>query len=173
MFTDISERKAAEEKIRLSLLEKETLLKEIHHRVKNNFQLVVSLLNLQSQKVQDAGLKEQFADAQNRIRAMALVHEKLYGSESFSSVNIADYVVREIAGALAEGIPGIKRQPSIRLELRDVYVGIDHAIPCGLIINELITNAMKHAFAVETEALPEITVSLTGVREGPYRALGG
>ena len=161
MFTDISERKAAEEKIRLSLLEKETLLKEIHHRVKNNFQLVVSLLNLQSQKVQDTGLKEQFADAQNRIRAMALVHEKLYGSENFSSVNIADYV-REIAGALAEGISGIKRQPSIRLDLRDVYVGIDHAIPCGLIINELITNAMKHAFAGETGALPEITVSLTG-----------
>jgi PAS domain S-box-containing protein len=163
MITDITERKAAEEKIRLSLLEKETLLKEIHHRVKNNFQLVVSLLNLQSQKVEDAGLKEQFADAQNRIRAMALVHEKLYGAENFGSVNIADYV-RDISGALSAGVPGIKRLPSIRLDLGDVYVGIDHAIPCGLIINELITNAFKHAFEGEAAERPEITVSLTGGR---------
>ena len=157
------DRQQAEAKIYASLKEKEVLLKEIHHRVKNNLQVVSSLLKLQSghlknaqetiqEKTQDtAALKkihlsiDAFKDSQNRIRAMALVHEKLYQSDDLARADFGSYVsslVQDLLRSYHTPIESIQ----IRSVIREVYLNLDQAIPCGLIINELVSNALKHAF---------------------------
>jgi two-component sensor histidine kinase/HAMP domain-containing protein len=142
---EISERKRAEEQIKTSLSEKEVLLKEIHHRVKNNLQVISSLLNLQSGYVEDEGAREIFLDSQNRVRSMALVHEKLYRSQDLARVDLADYI-QNLATFLFRsyrtGIGGV----TLSIKAEDVSLGIDAAVPCGLILNELISNALKYAF---------------------------
>jgi PAS domain S-box-containing protein len=143
--TDITGRKQAEEKIRASLREKEVLLKEIHHRVKNNMQIISSLLNLESAAAGAEGEKDIFRDSQSRIRAMALVHEKLYQSGDIANINFQDYIENMIRSLYALYDADRERiRPVIRAE--GVALGIDTAIPCGLIINELVTNSLRHAF---------------------------
>ena len=155
---DITERKEGEERIRASLAEKEVLLKEIHHRVKNNLQIVSSLLHLQTRDLEDSEVIAVFDDSQHRIRSMALIHEELYKSEDLTRIDFARYI-----GNLTENLlesygvdPG-----SISLELRvdDVLLGIDTAIPLGLIINELISNALKHAFPGDRQGRIWLTLS--------------
>ncbi|HOU14281.1 MAG TPA: histidine kinase dimerization/phosphoacceptor domain -containing protein [Anaerolineae bacterium] len=140
---EIAERAQAEAKVKASLKEKEILLQEIHHRVKNNLQVISSLLNLQSQGIQDKKTLEVFQESQNRIRSMALIHERLYRSSDLARVDFAEYI-RNLASFLIRSY----RSRTVQLDLRasDIYLSIDNAVPCGLIINELISNALKHAF---------------------------
>jgi PAS domain S-box-containing protein len=142
---DVTERKTAEEQIKKSLREKEVLLKEIHHRVKNNFQIIISLLNLQSGGINDADLLRLFNESTNRIRAMALVHEKLYQSENISDIAFSAYL-RTISEELYTSYASGPLKPELVIESEDIYLGIDQAIPCGLILNELLTNSLKYAF---------------------------
>ncbi len=157
---DITERRQMEEQIRSSLREKETLLREVHHRVKNNFQVILSLLNLQSSNIENAEMKKYFADAQSRIRSMALVHELLYQSGDLSRLDISRYIttiVNELHASFHHAVPACEpRVAAGRIELT-----IDQAIPCGLIINELLTNALKYAFPPGWMGKPEILVSVS------------
>jgi methyl-accepting chemotaxis protein len=140
-----AQRLAAEAKLRSSLEEKTVLLKEIHHRVKNNLQIVASLLNLQSRYVKDESTLAAIRESQNRVKAMALVHEKLYRSEDLSHIDLNEYIsflgtgLFQFYDAKSQGI-------RFRLEIHDVNVDINTAIPLGLIINELISNSLKYAF---------------------------
>jgi len=141
---EIAERKRIEAQIQSSLQEKEVLLKEIHHRVKNNLQIISSLLSLQSEKINSENPAKTFRESQDRIRSMALIHEKLYQSKDISRVDFAEYV-RSLTAYLSRSYvtgPGIE----IAIDIRDVSLGIDIAIPCGLIINELVSNSLKYAF---------------------------
>lgn len=140
------ERKKAEEKIKTSLHEKETLLKEVHHRVKNNLQIISSLLNLQSNYLNDSESIELFQETKNRIKTLALVHEKLYKSEDVEYVNIKNYI-ESIIDLLnySFGKEYIEVSINIEHELFEKF-DIEKAIPCGLIVNEIVSNAYKHAF---------------------------
>ncbi len=138
-------RKHAEKQIKDSLREKEALLQEIHHRVKNNLQIISSLLNLQSRQIKDKDFIKMVKDSQSRIRSMALVHEKLYGSRDFSNINFSDYV-RSLAIQLFQFHQVDPNLIQLKMNLGDVFLNIQTAIPCGLILNELITNSLKHAF---------------------------
>lgn len=142
---DISERKQAEAKIRASLKEKELLLKEIYHRVKNNLQVIYSLLNLQSRHLTDTTALAVLKDSQSRIRAMALVHEKLYQSPDLSRIDFADYVT-SLAYGLLEFYRSGPSFPILELDLQTCWLDIELAIPCGLILTELLSNSLKHAF---------------------------
>jgi len=145
IYRDITEWKRAEEKLKASLEEKEILLKEIHHRVKNNLQVISSLLKLQSGYIEDERYAEMFKDSQERVKSMALVHEKLYQSEDLARIDFAGYiesVVEELRRAYGAETAGI----GIKIEVEDIRLGVDQAIPCGLIINELVSNSLKHAF---------------------------
>jgi PAS domain S-box-containing protein len=153
---DITERKKADESIRTSLAEKETLLKEIHHRVKNNLQIITSLLSLQSRYFTDAALVRQFTEAQNRIRSMALVHEKLYQSKDFGRIDFRSYIIQLAHDIMSSYTAAGKID--LRLAIEESDISIDQAIPCGLIINELLTNAIKHAFPAGWAGSPEIEV---------------
>ncbi len=142
---DITIQRSSVRRIRESLVEKEVLLKEIHHRVKNNMQIISSLLSLQMMYVKDPRDRELFLESQNRVKSMALVHEKLYGSGNLAEIYFDEYIemlVKDIYNSFH------KNAGTIALDIRTekVILGIDQAIPCALIINELISNAMKYAF---------------------------
>ncbi len=142
---DISERKRAEDQIKASLKEKEVLLKEIHHRVKNNMQIISSLLNLQAGYIRDPQALNAFKESQNRIKSMALIHEKLYQAKSLAKINFAEYV-RDLSENLFQSYDAYSRKITLEMNVQNVFLGIDTAIPCGLIINELVCNSLKHAF---------------------------
>lgn len=145
VFRDITDRIEAEQFVLKSLKEKEVLLKEIHHRVKNNMQIVSSLLNLQLESLQDEKSRSLFIEAQNRIASMALVHEKLYQSNDLAKIDFNDYL-RELTDNLASLLGARTRNIVFQLKTAPLHLGIDTAIPCGLIINELVTNAYKHGY---------------------------
>ena len=158
---DITERRQSDEKIRTSLREKEILLREIHHRVKNNLQIISSLLNLQSKYVRDKRDLEMMRESQDRIRSMALIHEKLYKSESLADIDSREYVT-DLTRELMR-LYGTKSDITLKIEVEDVFLDIDTAIPCGLIINELVSNCLKHAFPGGKSG--EITVRLRSLGE--------
>jgi PAS domain S-box-containing protein len=146
LYNDITDRKQAEERFHASLGEKDILLREIHHRVKNNMQVISSLLDLPASLSGNQERRKMFHESQSRIHAMSLVHEKLYGSKDFARIDLAGYV-RTLSQDLFQSYkinPG-KIDLIIQTD-GDVYVDINKAIPCGLILNELISNALKHAF---------------------------
>lgn len=142
---DISERKQAEERVIASLHEKELLLKEIHHRVKNNLQVVSSMLSLQSMQLEDAAIVDMFLSSQSRIRSMALIHEKLYQSRDLARVDFNEYV-RNLTKYLMRSYNVNQGTVKLNIDIEEILLGVDHAIPCGLIINELVSNALKYAF---------------------------
>jgi PAS domain S-box-containing protein len=143
---DITERKEAEDRIRASLKEKETLLKEVHHRVKNNLQITSSLFSLQSAATKDEAILDIFRQSSNRIQSMALVHEKLYSSANLSQIDASEYIKSLVPNLLLSYGP---RAANISLHwaTENLWLEIDKAIPLGLIINELVSNCAKHAFA--------------------------
>ena len=145
--------KEVEQELKLSLQEKDVLLKEVHHRVKNNLQVINSLLSLQSQEVDDPVLREAMVESQNRIRSMAMVHEQLYSAGNLAGIDFGDYLSRACGATDAHVRPsGVSY--SVRSD--PVTIGIDVAVPCGLIVNELISNALKHAFNGRPKGMIEI-----------------
>ena len=145
MHEDITERKRAENQIKASLKEKEVLLREIHHRVKNNLQIISSLLNLESRYIKDEQTLEVFKEIQNRIRSMALIHEKLYQSKDLARIDFAGYI-RSLVADLFRSYKANSHLITLKTNIDDVLLGIDTAISCGLIINELVSNSLKYAF---------------------------
>lgn len=142
---DITELKRTEEQLKSSLIEKEVLLREVHHRVKNNFQVITSLLSLQSVTISDRLQIQQFNEIKSRIRSMALIHEKLYQSEDMAHIDFSSYI-KSIANELHGNYYSTPDAPGLAINCDDISLTIDQAIPCGLIINELLTNIMKYAF---------------------------
>ncbi|ABM29112.1 signal transduction histidine kinase [Nitratidesulfovibrio vulgaris DP4] len=179
---DVTQRRQAERRILTSLREKEILLKEVHHRVKNNLQLVVSLLNLQASSVYDVRDRALLLDSRNRIASMALVHEELYRSDDLSGVDFADYLPR-LARKLQSAFV-IDVELDLQLDVAPVMLPVDIAIPCGLILNELIANALKHAFAERGHGRLSVSLQCQGGRAvlavaddgvglpAPFEALG-
>ncbi len=144
-WRDVTERTQAEDRIKASLLEKETLLKEIHHRVKNNLQIISSLLRLQSRQIRDRQVLQLFTESQNRVQAMALIHEKLYRSSNLAKIDFEEYI-KTLVEELFRGYEARKRSITFKTNVEQVSLAIALAIPCGLIINELVTNSLKYAF---------------------------
>ncbi|MBI5679387.1 MAG: PAS domain S-box protein [Methanobacterium sp.] len=141
---DISEQKEAEEFVKSSLIEKEALLREIHHRVNNNLQIIISLLNLQSKNVVNDEDYELFINSQNRVRSMAMIHEKLYQSDNLSSINFSDYL-KTFLNSLIYSYSNLSHI-DLELDIEEIELNIETSVPCGLIINELVSNSLKHAF---------------------------
>jgi two-component sensor histidine kinase len=128
-----------------SLKEKEVLLKEVHHRVKNNMQVISSILNLQSSYVSDDYALSLLKESQNRIKTMAYIHESLYQNKSFTSVNFSDYIAT-LSHNIIQSYSVSEEKVKLILNLEKINLNLDNSIPTGLIVNELITNAIKHAF---------------------------
>ncbi len=153
---NITTRKNAEEKIKQSLKEKEVLLKEVHHRVKNNLQIISSILNLQTSKSTSKKTLEIIYDSQKRIKAMSLIHELLYQSDDFSRINFSEYLNEILTNLMSSYV---SRKPiTLELDSDKIFLNLDVSIPCGLLINELVTNAMKYAFTNHKKGI--LTVSL-------------
>lgn len=151
LMQQIEERKKNEVRIALALKEKEILLAEVHHRVKNNLAIIVSLLNLQSEKISDDIAKSLLTESRNRVLSMALIHDKLYKNEMLSNINFATYMnelIKEIHHSYALLV---KKNIELKLNLAEVFLCVNYAIPCGLIINEVLTNCYKHAFIEQFE----------------------
>jgi len=160
--TNITERKQAEEQIKSSLKEKEVLLQEIHHRVKNNMQVIISLLKLQSQNITDKQYLDMFKESRGRIKSMALVHEKLYRTKNLADVDFKGYV-KSLVSSLFRSYKTKPGKIGLKIEVGDVSLGLDRAIPCGLIINELVSNSLKYAFPEERAG--EIRVAFNSTDE--------
>lgn len=142
---DITKLKRAERQIKTSLREKEILLQEIHHRVKNNMQVISSILNLQSRSIKSKRVLEIFKSSQDRVRSMALIHERFYRSKDFARVDFTEYV-QSLTGHLYHSFGMSDKAIKFKINIKDVLLDINTAIPCGLIINELVSNSFKHAF---------------------------
>ncbi len=142
---DITERKRVEAQLKASLQEKEALLREIHHRVKNNLQVVSSLLGLQAHAIEDPNIQAYFQDSQERIKSMALIHEKLYQTGDLAQIEFAEYL-RDLATSLVRSYRVGQGHLSLEISTEEVCFHIATAIPCGLLLHELLSNCVKHAF---------------------------
>ncbi len=142
---DVTERKRAEEQVKASLKEKEALIKEMSHRVTNNLQVISSLLNLQAGYITDEPARRVFMESQNRLKALALIHDKLYQSEDLTSIDFSGYI-RNLIVHLFRAYKVNAHAITLQLDLDPVALDVDRAVPCGLIINELVSNALKYAF---------------------------
>ncbi|MCE9531672.1 MAG: PAS domain S-box protein [Planctomycetes bacterium] len=158
---DITERKLTEERMLASLEEKQVLLREIHHRVKNNLQVISSLLDLQSQYSKDPATVEMFRESQNRVRSMALVHERLYQSETLANIDFANYL-GDLVGYLSSTYRVDTGMIHFELDLEPVHLSIDSAVPCGLLVNELVSNCLKYAFPNQREGNVWLSLVQTG-----------
>ncbi|MDQ7817278.1 MAG: two-component regulator propeller domain-containing protein [Melioribacteraceae bacterium] len=165
IIVDISDRKNLENQIKSSLKEKEILLKEVHHRVKNNFQVIMSLFNLQSNLIEDPDILNVFKESRNRIKSMALIHELLYKENNFYSIDIK-YYTQKLVEFLKESYLDSNNNVTISLDAEDIRLDIDRIIPCGLIINELVSNSLKHAFPGVRSG--EILISFKKIPEDFY-----
>ncbi len=154
---DITKRKLAERKVEESLKEKEALLQEIHHRVKNNMQVISSLLNLQAKYIKDKSITDVFGTSCNRIQAMALIHDKLYRSKNIEKIDFKNYISK-LVHDLVNFYDINANKIDLKFDVENVSFGIDTAIPCGLVINELVSNSLKHGFPDSKEG--EIKISL-------------
>jgi PAS domain S-box-containing protein len=142
---DLAKRAAIEEQLRASLKEKEVLIREVNHRVKNNMQVITSLLNLQSGQIQEAHIRELFRESQHRIQTMALIHDTLYASQDLANIDLAPFTAT-LASYLSDSYGGEANRIALHIQVDDVSVSPDIAIPYGLILNELVSNCLKHAF---------------------------
>ncbi len=144
-FQDITERKQAEEQIKASLKEKGVLLQEVHHRVKNNMQVIISLLRLQADNIDDEKYADLLKESQDRIKSMALIHEKFYQAENFADIDFDEYV-RSLSTELFRSYGADPNKIALKTQIENVSLMLDYAIPCGLIVNELVSNSLKYAF---------------------------
>lgn len=178
VFRDITERKKVEKKLKNSLREKEMLLKEIHHRVKNNMQIIFSLLNLQSRHVKDKNVLSILKESQNRVRSMGLIHEKLYQSKDLARIELSDYV-RKLVSGLFHSYGVNSNVIRLKMDIGDVFLDVNTAIPCGLIINELVSNSLKHAFPkskawiMKAKSRGEIDISLSPDKNNKFTLIVG
>lgn len=156
---EIEEHRATEKQLAQSLVEKETMLKEIHHRVKNNMQIISSLLQMQKEQIQDPQVRVLMLESESRIRAMALVHEKLYQTESLARIDLGDYI-ESLSRYLLQTYSKLK--VDLQLHIEPLMISLDKAIPFGLILNELITNTLKHAFLSGQSGQIHITLKQDG-----------
>ncbi|MBL0174980.1 MAG: PAS domain S-box protein [Ignavibacteria bacterium] len=158
LLHEIQENDKAREQILSSLREKEVLLKEIHHRVKNNLQVISSLLNLQASSISDPQALEAFVESQQRVKTMGMIHEKLYQSKDLAHIEFADYV-RNLASSLFRSYSTNGHGVRLEVEAENIYLDVETAIPCGLIINELITNSLKYAFRDGRDGIVRVCIS--------------
>ncbi|MCH2235932.1 MAG: PAS domain S-box protein [Crocinitomicaceae bacterium] len=157
---NITDQEENEVKLRDSLKEKEILLKEVHHRVKNNLQVINSILNLQTSYIEDPNTLEFINESQNRIRSMSFIHESLYLTENFSSINFLNYITN-LVNNLFHSYQTHDNRINLNLDVAETHLLLDQAIPCGLVLNELLSNALKYAFPDERKG--ELHVSLKEV----------
>ena len=160
IVSDITDRKRAEEKIKTSLKEKELLLKEIHHRVKNNMQVISSMLQLQSVSLDDEKTIDIFRRSQDRIKSMAIIHDMLYQAQDFSKIDFRDYI-ETLTETLFSSYKKETQDITLIIDVKDVFLNLDTAVPLGLIINELVTNSLKHGFKERDEG--EISIALSHI----------
>ena len=173
ILRDVSSRKKAEDDLRAALEAKEYLLREVHHRVKNNLQVVSSLLNLQARATVDPQVVKAFEESQNRVQSMALIHEQLYESRDLRDVDFADYI-QQLSSRLFRSYQVRSDRIRMRTEIADVRIGVDLAVPCGLILNELVSNSLKHAFPdgregsilIQVEGMQDSSALLTVADDG-------
>lgn len=158
---DITERQQAETQIKQSLQEKEVLLQEIHHRVKNNLQVISSLLDLQSQHINHPAMLEVFRESCNRVRSMALIHEQLYQSQNCARISFSDYI-KQLTNYLFQSYSMYAGDIILELDIEEVTLNINTAIPCGLIISELVSNCLKHAFPQGNSGIIQIALRSDG-----------
>jgi len=164
VLEDVTDRKQSEEKIRSTLEQKEILLKEIHHRVKNNLQSISGLLALQAAYGDDVWATKVLKDSQNRILSMALIHERLYQLDDLSRIDFSDYIY-QLSRQLKGSYGSVAENIFVRTECEDVFFNLDTAIPCGLIITELVSNALKHGFP---DGSGEVWIRMRANRNGEY-----
>lgn len=162
---DITNRRAIFENLMSSLHQKEVLLKEVHHRVKNNLQIISSLLNLQANKITDAGTLRLYDDMNNRIRAMSIIHERMYQSSDFARVDLADYI-RTIADDLRATYATNCPRCEMSFDTVPIFMELTQAIPCGLMINEILSNTFKYAFPPDFRGSPAIFIALHEIDDG-------
>ncbi len=162
---DITKRKRMQKKLKASLKEKEVLLKEIHHRVKNNLQIIYSILNLQSGQIKDRRILNIFKQMQSRIRSMGLIHEKLYQSKDLARLDFAQYI-RSLAVHLFHSYKINVNEVNMNIDIDNIFFDIDTTVPCGLIINELVSNSLKHAFPGGRKG--EVSVKIHKDQKGHY-----
>lgn len=155
---DVTEKRINEERITQSLKEKEVLLKEVHHRVKNNMQVISSILNLQSSYVKDEYALNLLKESQNRIKTMAYIHESLYQNKTFTSINFSDYV-STLTNNILQSYASTSQKVRLVLDIQKAILNLDTSIPAGLIINELVTNSIKHAFTGSNDGIILINLS--------------
>ncbi len=154
---DITERKRAEEQIQASLKEKEVLLREVHHRVKNNFQVISSLLSMESSKTRNKRIVNLFTEARNKIHAMALIYSELYQRERFDQINMEKYLL-ELANSIAQTYATKRNRITVNISSSEGNLSVTQAIPCALVLNELISNAFKHAFQRGQKGKIEVSI---------------
>jgi len=159
--TDITERRKAEDQVKASLKEKEILLQEIHHRVKNNLQVIICLLSLQSKDIKDQKILKMFKESQDRIHSISLVHEGIYRSKDLANIKLEGYV-KKLTSDLIKSYKVNEGIITLKVDVEDMPIGIDTSIPCGLIINELLSNAMKHAFPENRKGVIDIKIHKAG-----------
>lgn len=158
-------RQIAEMNLKRSLEEKEILLKEVHHRVKNNMQIISSILKMQERLINDPKLKTVLGESQNRIRSMALIHENLYRNENLANIKFKNYA-QSLVTNISRTYSDLQGKISFNFDIKDVFLPIDVGIPCGLIINELISNSFKHAFSNKDKGM--ISISLIKESENDF-----
>lgn len=150
----------------VSLREKEALVKEVHHRVKNNLQIISSLLSLQENFIKGKSAKAKFRESRERVRSMALIHEMLYISKKFSEVNFAGYLETLVNSLFSTyNISNKKIRLALDIDISDKYFDIDTAIPCGLLVNEIISNSFKYAFSKKKNGILSLQMKSTGIKD--------
>ncbi|MEA2103924.1 MAG: ABC transporter substrate binding protein [Candidatus Cloacimonadota bacterium] len=156
---DITEQKEIQKKIEKALREKEVMMQEIFHRVKNNMQVVSSLLSLQANSIDNEEARKALSESQDRIRSMAMIHEKLYRSTDLANIDFSDYINQLVKTIYSSHYHDLENELELEINVENVYLDIILGIPCGLIINEIVSNAFKHAFA--GVKFPKLTVTMT------------
>lgn len=170
IWRDLTEKKKLERTLIKNIEEKEILLKEIHHRVKNNLQIITSLLNLQTNTIEDEKVKAILFQSKTRIESMCKVHEMLYSSKNLSSINYGDYL-KDLLDKLIINAKGESNQISLQLGISNLFLNINTAIPLGLLINELVTNSLKYAFPENGKGI--ITIKINSINDLQFELIYG